>query len=106
MYADTVPNCTTFHGDDMDDPEPKKRLTIAELEQLLNRETGWEDDEIEILPNGEIRTKGGSTVEERGEKKPLTMREQLGGEYGRFLPKARRWRIPTIHKPLSPIDLR
>ena len=49
------------------------------LEHLLESE---EDNEIEILPNGEIRAVGGSDPTERGFKKPLTMREDLGGEYG------------------------
>ena len=46
-------------------------------EHLLESE---EDNEIEILPNGEIRAVGGSDPAERGFKKPLTMREDLGGE--------------------------
>ena len=50
-----------------------------QLEHLLESE---EDNEIEILPNGEIRAVGGSDPAERGFKKPLTMREDLGGEYG------------------------
>ncbi len=57
-----------------------KKPTIRELEQLLESE---EDTPIEILPNGEIRARGGSDAAERGYKKPLTMREDLGGEYGR-----------------------
>ena len=57
-----------------------KKPTIQELEQLLESE---EDTPIEILPNGEIRALGGSTDAERGFRKPLTMREDLGGEYGR-----------------------
>ncbi len=52
--------------------------TIAELEKILNSE---QETEIEILPNGEVRAKGGSTPSETGGKKPLTMREDLGGEY-------------------------
>ena len=52
--------------------------TIHELERLLNSE---EDTPIEILPNGEIRAREGSDAAERGYKKPLTMREDLGGEY-------------------------
>ena len=52
--------------------------TIHELERLLEAE---EDTPIEILPNGEIRARGGSDAAERGHKKPLTMREDLGGEY-------------------------
>jgi hypothetical protein len=54
------------------------RPTIAELEAILDRE---EEVEIEILPNGEVRAKGGTAPHELGGKKPLTMREDLGGEY-------------------------
>jgi hypothetical protein len=54
------------------------RPTIAELEAILQRE---EEVEIEILPNGEVRAKGKSTAQELGGRKPLTMRENLGGEY-------------------------
>lgn len=53
-----------------------RRMTIDELENLLNED---QDVEIEILPNGEVRsTKGGKPSNE----KPLTMRDNLGGEYG------------------------
>jgi hypothetical protein len=51
---------------------------IDELERLLNSE---EDIPIRILPNGEIRQLGQATASEMGGKKPLTMRENLGGEY-------------------------
>jgi len=54
------------------------RPTIAELEAILDRE---EDVEIEILPNGEVRAKGDHASGELGGRKPLTMREDLGGEY-------------------------
>jgi hypothetical protein len=54
------------------------RPTIAQLEQILENE---EQVEIEILPNGEVRAKGG-TQQELPNRKPLTMREDLGGEYG------------------------
>ncbi len=54
------------------------RSTIDELERLLNSE---EDIPIQILPNGEIRQLGQATLAEMGSKKPLTMRENLGGEY-------------------------
>ena len=54
------------------------RPTIDQLEQILDSE---EEVEIEILPNGEVRAKNGSTTSELGGKKPLTMREDLGGEY-------------------------
>jgi hypothetical protein len=51
---------------------------IDELERLLNSE---QDTPIQILPNGEIREVGGASAAEMGSKKPLTMRENLGGEY-------------------------
>jgi hypothetical protein len=51
--------------------------TIHELESILEAE---EDVPIEILPNGEVRAKG-KGQSELG-RKPLTMREDLGGEYG------------------------
>ena len=54
------------------------RPTIAELEAILESE---EHTEIEILPNGEVRAKGQTSSHELGGKKPLTMREDLGGEY-------------------------
>jgi hypothetical protein len=55
------------------------RPSIAELEAILQRE---DEVEIEILPNGEVRAKNQTTPSERGGRKPLTMREDLGGEYG------------------------
>jgi hypothetical protein len=51
---------------------------IDELEALLNSE---EDVPIQILPNGEIRQLGRETAADTGNKKPLTLRENLGGEY-------------------------
>jgi hypothetical protein len=54
------------------------RPTIKELEEILDAE---EEVEIEILPNGEIRERGDISPQERGGKKPLTLREDLGGEY-------------------------
>lgn len=51
---------------------------IDELEALLNSE---EETPIQILPNGEIREVNKVTNSEIGNKKPLTMRENLGGEY-------------------------
>ena len=52
--------------------------TIAELEKILESE---EQVELEILPNGEVRAKGKTSSQELGGRKPLTMREDLGGEY-------------------------
>lgn len=54
------------------------RPTIAQLEAILESE---EEVEIEILPNGEVRAKGQTSAQELGDRKPLTMREDLGGEY-------------------------
>lgn len=56
------------------------RPTIAELEAILQKE---EEVPVEILPNGEVREKGNTSPQEIGGRKPLTMREDLGGEYGR-----------------------
>jgi hypothetical protein len=66
----------TLQGDYMAKP------SIDELMEILNNE---ESQEIEILPNGEIREKGASSLWETGGKKPLTMREDLGGEYCQWL---------------------
>ena len=57
------------------------KYSISELEKILSQENGWEDSHIEILPNGEIRRVGETSSEELGTLKPLTMRENLGGEY-------------------------
>lgn len=54
-----------------------RRPTIRELEEILDQE---EDTAIEILPNGEIRALG-ATRTELPTLKPLTLREDLGGEY-------------------------
>ena len=55
-----------------------KRPSISELEAILQREA---EVEIEILPSGEVRAKNKTTDTERGGRKPLTLREDLGGEY-------------------------
>ena len=55
-----------------------QKPTIHELEAILDEE---EDSPVEILPNGEVRAVGGSDAVERGYRKPITMRENLGGEY-------------------------
>lgn len=54
------------------------RPTIAQLEAILEKE---EQVELDILPNGEVRAKGSTSQQELGGRKPLTMREDLGGEY-------------------------
>jgi hypothetical protein len=51
---------------------------IDALQRLLNSE---EDTPIQILPNGEIKEIGHQTAADVGNKKPLTMKENLGGEY-------------------------
>jgi hypothetical protein len=56
----------------------KQKPSIDDLERLLNSE---EDTPIQILPNGEIREVGQASAAEMGAKKPLTMKENLGGEY-------------------------
>jgi hypothetical protein len=53
--------------------------TIKELEDILNSE---ETTPVKILPNGEIQPLNQNSLAELGAKKPLTMRENLGGEYG------------------------
>ena len=55
-----------------------KRPTIAELEAILEQE---EEVPIDILPNGEVRARGTTSPTELSGRKPLTMRENLGGEY-------------------------
>jgi hypothetical protein len=55
-----------------------KKPTIQELERLLEQE---QDIPVEILPNGEIRERNSTHPSELGGKKPITMKEQLGGEY-------------------------
>jgi hypothetical protein len=55
-----------------------QKPSIDDLERLLNSE---EDSPIQILPNGEIRAVGQASVSDMGSKKPLTMKENLGGEY-------------------------
>ena len=58
-----------------------RKLTIEELEKLLDAE---EESHIEILPNGTIRERQGTKKRSKGKLKVLTMREDLGGEYGLF----------------------
>ena len=52
--------------------------TVQELQALLQSE---EETPIEILPNGEIRSAGQTGSTELAGKKPITMKEDLGGEY-------------------------
>ncbi len=57
-----------------------RRMTIAELEAILSHE---DEVAIEILPNGEVRATNPKSGDDVGTLKPLTMRENLGGEYAR-----------------------
>ena len=54
----------------------KKKPTITELERILDSD---EETPIEILPDGSIRAK---KTKRKPKLKVLTMREDLGGEYG------------------------
>ena len=56
-----------------------KKPTIQELENILNSE---ETTPVKILPNGEIQQLNQQSLAELGPNKPLTLRENLGGEYG------------------------
>ena len=57
--------------------QPRQRPTIDELERILKSEC---DVAIEIAPDGSIVTREWTDAE-RAERKPITMRENLGGEY-------------------------
>jgi len=57
-----------------------KKPTIQELEDILNSE---ETTPVKTLPNGEIQQLNQNSLAALGTKKPLTMRENLGGEYAR-----------------------
>lgn len=52
-----------------------EKPSIEQLEAMLD---DAEECPIEILPNGEIRQREGTDRV----RKPLTMRQPLGGEYG------------------------
>ena len=56
------------------------RPTIEQLEAMLERD---EDCAIEILPNVEIRRRDDLEGRPDSVLNPLTMRENLGGEYAR-----------------------
>lgn len=55
-----------------------KRPTIAEMQAMLEKD---DDVKLTILPNGEIRAEGHSSDQDPSSFKPLTMRDNLGGEY-------------------------
>ena len=59
---------------------PKKKPSIDELERMLDRAENENDlQPIQILPNGQIRAMDGSELPP--DVKPITMREDVGGEY-------------------------
>jgi hypothetical protein len=59
------------------------RATVSpDLEAVFEKAYADNNDEIEIMPNGEVRNTGESTDDDRGGRKPLTFRDSLGGEYG------------------------
>ncbi len=78
-----------------------RRPTIHELERILDAE---EDTPIEILPNGEVRARGTGAAEIGG-KKPLTMREDLGGEYAGSAPRRGRLTGPPPGDDARPLSL-
>jgi hypothetical protein len=56
-----------------EEKQQNTRVTIEELERILD---GRDDVEIEILPNGEVRSKPKPETQ-----KPVTLKNNLGGEY-------------------------
>ena len=60
----------------------RQKFPLSKNERLKKYEVRVEEVEIEILPNGEVRAKGQTSAQDLGGRsKPLTMREDLGGEY-------------------------
>jgi hypothetical protein len=57
---------------------PEKTSEITRLERVLD---GEEDSSIRILPNGEIEPANERSSADTGGRKPVTLRENLGGEY-------------------------
>jgi len=56
----------------------EQKTKIQELERILNSE---EETPVRILPNGDIAPANQTSGVDLGEKRPLTMKENLGGEY-------------------------
>jgi len=58
----------------------QRRLSIHQIEAIMERE---EEIELKILPSGEIQafTAGREIDVDDLDLKPITMRENLGGEY-------------------------
>lgn len=53
---------------------------LDKLKSLFDLENEWEDGTVVILPNGEIQHPK-EPLPDVGTRKPLTFRENLGGEY-------------------------
>ena len=70
-------DCDAAHLAEVAMKKKTRKITISELEKLLNQEC---EVPITIMPNGEVRA---LTKKEQKEKpqKILTMRENLCGEY-------------------------
>ena len=73
---------------------------IDDLQKLFELENSWDkDDLVEILPNGEIRKAGDHKPGElKPGVKPLTFRENLGGEYTSIRPTPARDRSGDGHE--------
>jgi len=56
----------------------KKKVTLAYLEALLKNES---DIPLRVMPNGEIRAMTKKQIKDKN-RKPITLNEDLGGEYG------------------------
>lgn len=56
----------------------EQKTKIQELERILNSE---EETPVRILPNGDIAPANQTSGVDLGAKRPLTMKENLGGEY-------------------------
>ena len=67
----------------LEEGDKKKRMSIDELEKLLDSTENNDpsDQGVLILPNGEIRSLDGEELPEG--VKPITFREDLGGEYAK-----------------------
>lgn len=58
-----------------------EQTRLDKIAALFQKENEWDgDDMIVILPNGEIQSVH-EPLPDVGNKKPLTLRENLGGEY-------------------------
>jgi len=77
--------------------EQPQKLTIDQLEKILENEP---DEALDILPNGEVRRLGKKLADE----KPLTMRENLGGEYADEGQEPVAWMYDNPYSKIYPGD--